>query len=220
MNHLIIFFKKNTNKQGFVLPFTLLIGGIMLLISVSISTILIKQIYFSNIGRESQAAYYAADNALACALSVEDTYVSGTSGLFPYDTSLLTTQLHMVEMQLKLDSVNTLRGLAEPPSKILATTLGDIKCAQAVIFDTAGDSNFSVEEEDFVLRDSAGDELERGQTSSFTMKMPLSDGTFRCAKVIVNKTPSYKQIISQGYSKCDRSRNSVERAIVFTTRVE
>ncbi|MBP6948619.1 MAG: hypothetical protein KBC41_03240 [Candidatus Pacebacteria bacterium] len=211
---------RNKYRQGFVLPFTLLIAGIMLLISVSISTILIKQIYFSNLGRDSQTAYYAADNALTCVLAIEDTYTYGISGIFPYDTTILTTEAHLANMQDKLNSINSLRALSQTPLKSLAELVDEIRCAQSDIFNTAGDSQFTVADEDFILKSETGVDLEVGQTSSFNMKMRLSDGTYRCARVTVNKTATYKQIISQGFSRCDRPEGSVERAIVFRTEIE
>lgn len=205
--------------KGFVLPFTLLICGIMLLISVSISTILNKQIYFSNIARSSQVAYYAADNALACTLAIEEIYSDGTTGFFPYDTSLNTTEEHRGSMQDKLEAVNS-KILEEPGGKILASTINEIKCAQSLIFDTSPiTSNFTVESENFV-RKIEGEPDDEGKTSSFSMKMKIADNDYRCAKVTIHKTPTYKQVISQGYSRCDRPDGSIERAVVYTTSVE
>jgi hypothetical protein len=215
-------FKQNsiiTQKlRGFVLPFTLLICGIMLLISVSISTILNKQIYFSNIARSSQAAYYAADNALACTLAIEEIYSDGATGFFPYDTSLNTTEEHRGSMQDKLYDLNS-RILAAG-GQPLASTINEIKCAQSLIFDTSPiTSNFTVESENFV-RKIEGEPDDEGKTSSFSMKMKIADNDYRCAKVTIHKTPTYKQVISQGYSRCDRPDGSIERAVVYTTSVE
>lgn len=196
--------------DGFVLPFTLLIVAIMLLISVSISTVLVKQIYFSNISRESQAAYYAADNALACAVSIDETYQENGLGIFPYDSTIATTLANKTNMQTRLDALNTIRSLNIPVLAPLAVSLNTIMCAQSVIFDTGGVSNFTA-------KDVFTHGSETGITSIFTMKMDLGDGTFRCAKVTVNKTASYKQIIAQGYSQCNRTSGFVERAVVYST---
>lgn len=210
--------KKNNHQlksvQGFVLPFTLLICGIMLLISVSISTILTKQIYFSNIARGSQIAYFAADNALACVLSIEETYSDGVGGFFPYDSSLLTTTENLIDMSNKLDNINLTRvanGFIP-----LASTIDNIRCAQSEIFNTSAlvsdfraDTTFS--------RDIDGGGTEEGKTSNFLMKMKIADNDYRCARITLNKTASYKQIISQGYSRCDRPNGSIERAVVYIT---
>jgi len=52
--------------------------------------------------------------------------------------------------------------------------------------------------------------------------MNLGDNTERCAKVTVNKTPNYRQIISQGYASCPGTRGStpIERAVVSETEIK
>lgn len=194
--------------RGFVLPFTLFICGIMLLISLGISTVLTKQIYFSTIARESQAAYYAADNALACTLSIDETYVDSTAeGIFPSVRGRLPDQL--TDMAARLATINSERVLTGYPS--LATSLNAIHCGQSVIFDV--DSTTS----DFKVFETYTHGPEDGVTSTFNMKMAIGASEFRCAKVTVNKTATYKQIIAQGYSRCDRPDGSVERAVVYST---
>jgi Tfp pilus assembly protein PilX len=209
--------RKKENVQGFVLPFTLLICAIMLLISVGISTVLMKQIYFSNLSRESQAAYYAADNALACAVSIEETYVYNTSGIFPYDPFFVTTSENILDMNAKIVAINAQRAAIDPPESALAPTLADVKCAQSEIFNTSTTiSDFTVDSANFVRKiDGQPDEL--GKTSNFKMKMRIADGEYRCAKVTINKTATYKQIIARGYSRCDRPNGTIERAVVYTT---
>lgn len=203
------------NNSGFVLPFTLFICGIMLLISVSISTILTKQIFFSIVSKESQLAYYAADNAIACALSIEETY-SGTStaGIFPSEAlDPDTTDDHIYNMMAIVTQVNDTRAAAQLPP--LATAPYDIICAQSRIFDTNSPTNFYVNPVNYVRQ--LGEGLtEEGKTSSYNMKMDLGDNNYSCAKVTINKTPSFRQIIAQGYSKCDRPTGSIERAVINT----
>lgn len=210
-------------QRGFVLPFTLLICAIMLLISVGISTVLMKQIYFSNLGRESQSAYYAADNALACTIAIEDTYTSPSGdGMFPSDPLKLITTENINDMSVKLDSINALRAANEPPLMPLAATLTDIKCAQSSVFDTDTDvSDFTVLPTPFhreiPAHDSVPATTEDGVTTTFKMKMRIDGDIYRCAKVTVNKTVTYKQIIAQGYSRCDKPSGSIERAVVYST---
>ncbi len=205
-------------RSGFVLPFTLLICAIMLLISVGIAAILMKQIYFSNIGRESQIAYYAADNALACAVLIEETYVSGSSGIFPSDPSILLTAQNVSIMEDKIDAINNLRVAIEPPIIPLANNLNDIKCAQSYMFDTnTAVSDFTADT--LFQREIPGSPptIEEGVTSTFNMKMKVADNDYRCAKVTINKTETYKQIVAQGYSRCDNTNGSIERAVVYST---
>ena len=40
---------------------------------------------------------------------------------------------------------------------------------------------------------------------------------YRCAKVTINKTQSFRQVIAQGYSSCNGTGNTVERAVINTT---
>lgn len=212
--------KINSKVKGFVLPFTLFICAIMLLISVGISTVLIKQIYFSTLSRESQVAYYAADNAVLCTQIIDGTYteVNGL-GIFPYDDLSVNYGLPRIDIQATLDYTNTHRQALGYP--LLASSLGDmndgIKCAQSLIFSELSNlSDFAVSPVRFERIDANGDP-DYGRTSTFKMKMDLGDGAFRCAKVTVNKTSSYRQIIAQGYSRCDRPNGSIERAVVDTS---
>lgn len=209
-------------QQGFVLPFTLLICAIMLLISLSISTILSKQIYFSNLARDSQTAYYAADNAMACTLAIDETYVDDYGvGIFPYaSTTPVDSNAEMSYMSQILLVIQSRRAATDPPMTNLASTLTDIQCAESRVFDTVT-SNFTISPVVFSREIPAyalvATSTEYGRTSTFFMKMALGDGTFRCAKVTVNKTQSYRQIISQGYSRCDRPDGSIERAVINTS---
>ena len=191
------------SQKGFVLIYTLFISTIMLLLTTSISVALVKQLYFSRISRLSQAAYYAADAALMCATSIDDTYVNGVGeGIFPSHAALLN------EMQITFDYVNGDRLSRGLP---IIENLTDIKCAGSDIFSEGpAYTDFSIED-GFIYQS------EVGRKTTFNMRMDIGDGTFRCAKVTINKTESYRQIISQGYPNCDRSGGVIERAIVNTT---
>jgi hypothetical protein len=216
MKYIHPFSRRPAHKNaGFVLPYTLFICGIMLLISVSISTILTKQIYFSIIARESQLAYYAADNAIACAISIDQTYATSTEGFFPWDPSESNeTDDQITIMTQALNEVNANRaGGSLPP---LADAPTNIICAQSDIFSTDPlRSNFYVEPTNYI-RQLSGGATEEGKTSSYSMRMDLGNNVYRCAKVTINKTPSFRQIIAQGYSRCDRPDGSIERAVINT----
>ena len=214
------FFKKNLKwvwkQRGFVLPFTLLICAIMLLISIGISSVLVKQITFSGLSRDSQIAYFAADNALACALSVEETYSYNGAGLFLSDPSLVNDWA--ADVDSKIDSIRLLRENNDPQLFPLAIKRADIQCGQSYIFDTTpSGSDFTVSNIPFARVVPDTGDTEYGVTTSFKMKMKIDDSTFRCAKVTVNKTATYKQIIAQGYSRCNQSSGTIERAVVYST---
>jgi hypothetical protein len=214
---------KKMSSGGFILPFTMLISVLVLLVMGSIMTLLSKQLYFSRIYKQSQSAYYAADDAIACAIEIDDTYVGSDGlGIFPSDPD---DYLPLDYIDDVLDYVNLKRAYATPPLTAIGS-LNDIKCAQSSIFDpTVALSNFEVSSDKYVYSSPSGPE--EGKTSTYTMRMPLGDGSYRCARVTVNKTQSFRQIIAQGYAKtvdgsssCALQTGSVERAVVNTTLTE
>lgn len=199
---------KSIATRGFILPLTMLICTIVLLISSGITNILAKEVYFSRLSRQSQLAYYAADTGVMCAIMIDDKYLDPNtgSGIFPFNQLIDPA----TSMQNTMTEVNL-----ERQSKNLSTlSLNNITCATSPIFD-ATLSNFSTTA--FSRVNSIG-VTENGWASSYSMRMDLGDGTFRCANVTVNKTSNYRQIISRGYANClANSLQQVERAIVNTT---
>lgn len=196
--------RPRTAPRGFVLPLTLIISVIILTISAGISIILAKELYFSKLSRQSQAAYYAADSGLMCALMIDDHYIDPTTGIgiFQYN--------NLVTAEASLANINAERGARGYPS----LTLNDIKCATSAVFNAA-ESGYSLAP--FSRVDDAGNP-ESGQTTTFSMRMDLGDGTYRCATVLVNKTSTYRQIISRGFASCATAGQvPIERAIVNTT---
>ncbi len=201
---------KNIPVKGFILPFTMLIVAIILLVVGTGSNVLSKQLYFSRIYKQSQIAYYAADDAMSCALAIDDTYIGQDGyGIFPGGT----TDVPDTYIENIIDHFNDQRldgGLS-------TISRNDIKCAQVAIFNSS-ESGFSVAADDYEYSGPSG--IEIGKTSKFSMRMPLGDGSFRCADVTVNKTPTFRQIIAQGYAACNSSFGSVERAVINTTITE
>ncbi len=218
MKKLYQYFKKqnsHTYNRGFILPFTMLIAVLVRLVTSSIMTVLSKQLYFGRVYKQSQAAYYAADDAIACAIAIDDTY-QGSDGLgvFPSSTTTdVTTYINGVFTYISAQRLDA--GLS--PSTI---TREDVKCGQSAIFNPNADIVAIATSTNFYQRTSETTGIEYGITSTFTMRMPLGNGEFRCAKVTINKTPSFRQIISQGYARCGESAGSVERAVVNTTITE
>lgn len=213
-----IFNKKNIQKKkGFVLPFTLFLCAIMILLTTSVTTVLNKQLYFSRLARQSQDAYYAADNAILCTTIIDSTYTDANGiGIFPYDSTLDNVDL-FTKMNETLLHVNTIR--TSLSNNTLASSLDEIKCASSNIFNISSLSSSFKIVGTFSRTTSMGIP-EEGKISSFNMKMDLGDGNFRCAKVTVKKTLTYRQIIAQGYSLCDRPNGSIERAVISTTILE
>lgn len=214
-NFLLKQFKSKWSK-GFILPFTMLIATLVLFIVMSSMTLLSKQMYFSRLYKQSQIAYYSADDAMACTVMIDDLYVGDDGlGIFPSDKDLspagVTTYMDGVLTQLKY----------RDPVFSSVNALTDIKCAQVLIFDTASTSKFAVDplnyQYHYLNATNSQPEIEEGKSVSYFMKMPIDATTYRCAKVTVNKTPSFRQIISQGYANCDSNGGAVERAVVNET---
>lgn len=206
MKHIFKTFLRAKTK-GFILPLTLVICVITLTISSGISLILVKEVYFSKVSRLSHVAYYAADDGMQCASTIDDLYIDPDTGLGIFESNA------SVEASDVLDRVNTARASNGLP----AIALTDIKCATASIFD-AGVSGYDVI--DYSRINSEG-QLETGRSTSFNMIMDLGNGTSRCALVTINKTSSYRQIISRGFATCSpTSAYSMERAVINVTEVQ
>jgi hypothetical protein len=132
-------------------------------------------------------------------------------GIFPYN-GLSEANSYM---QTVINNVNTerqTRGYA-------SITINDIKCATTPVFNSSI-SSFSTTP--FTRVNSIG-VTENGQKSSFSMKMDLGDGTFRCSAVSVYKTYNYRQIIARGFTSCANGNNYtsiIERAIINTTETQ
>ena len=212
--------------RGFVLPFTMLITVLILFVTTGALALLSKQQYFSKVYKQTQAAYYAADDAISCTIMIDDTYVSSDGlGIFP--SSSISPMTYITNV---LNYINTKQGTS--------IALSDVTCGQSPIFSPASvapyfDPNFTVLPTDyqyhFISPVTGLPEIEYGQTSTYTMHMDLgidpADALgvihlYRCAKVTVNKTPSFRQIVAQGYSSCDGTNNAVERAVVNTTIIQ
>jgi hypothetical protein len=191
----------------------MLISVLVLLVASSALTLLSKQQYFSRLYRQSQAAYYAADDALNCAIKIDDAYI-GSDGLGIFPGSTTTSALDYINSVFAY--VNAERLLDGLP---IIADINDIKCSQSSIFNTLTPILFSTST-NFYQYLSVSNGLEEGVSSTFNMRMPIGGGEFRCAKVTVNKTYSFRQIIAQGYARCDDPYGSVERALVNTTVTE
>jgi hypothetical protein len=214
-------FQRNKRK-GFILPFTMLISTLVLFVSGSALTLLTKQLYFSKMYKLSQAAYYASDDAISCAIAVDDSYVGADGlGIFPSDAASYTANG---------DDWTYINGVLTYANTTHGTSLNllDVTCAQSTIFDTNPSGGYFHSEPNFSHTFQNG-QVEQGRVVSYNMRMDLGldplDITntrhlFRCAKVTVKKTASFRQIIAQGYAQCDNPNGSVERAVVNTTEVQ
>lgn len=74
---------KKTNR-GFILPFAVLISGVILAVGLAVFNLILKEILLSSSGRESQFAFYAADTGGECAL-----FWDAKQGIFPTSSQSL-----------------------------------------------------------------------------------------------------------------------------------
>ncbi len=207
LRHLHYRHLRSPSAKGFILPFTMLIATLVLIVMLTGANILTKQLFFSKIYKQSQAAYYAADDAINCALVIDETYNQIFPGFNGQDDD---RDIYMTGVLSDTNNIRTARGIPAIPS------LDDITCAQVHIFKNE-ESNFTISPTPYTHTENGVDEY--GVTSTFDMRIPLASGSFRCAKVTVNKTPNFRQIIAQGYATCGSSIDTVERAVVNTTIV-
>lgn len=183
--------------RGFILPFAMMLSYVILIISMGISDILTKEMFFSFIGRESQIAYYAADAGLDCALYLDAAFVDSSSGvgIFPSD---------------KIDG--TWEGIVLNQSQYALAT-STIRCAGAEIFNAdSAKSNYKTTAID-------GSNPVNGVESTFMLRMVQGTTNDSCALVSIDKkvttSTSTRRIISRGYNTCDmNNKKLVERAIV------
>lgn len=71
-------------SAGFILPFAVLISGVILAVGLAVFNLILKEILLSSSGRESQFAFYAADTGGECAL-----FWDAKQGIFPTSSQSL-----------------------------------------------------------------------------------------------------------------------------------
>ncbi len=203
-----------SHSRGFILPFAMILAYIILIISMGISDILTKEMYFSYVGRESQIAYYAADAGLDCALYIDTTFFDSATGIgiFPYNTIDGTWEKNVINNPPYSNSPYNLN------DTILAST---VKCAGSEIFNSATDGTHS----SYSATSTDGSNPVNGVTTTFTLHMDQGHGSVNtkdsCVKISIEKKlvgeDLTRTIISRGENTCDsNSPKFVERAIVNT----
>lgn len=99
-------------KGGFALLISVLIASVVLAVGLSISNVTLKQYIFSNIGRESEIAFYAADAGMECALywDTSDRAETIKSGKHPFDIGNSTDNDLKITCMNQIDLVPTILG--------------------------------------------------------------------------------------------------------------
>jgi hypothetical protein len=80
--------KNGFTRRGFTLFIALIVSSLLLAVGLSLSTIILKQLIFSNSGKESQLAFYAADSGAECALYWDR---KGVDGYTTFDGAFATS---------------------------------------------------------------------------------------------------------------------------------
>jgi len=118
----------------------MLITVLVLFISTSALALLSKQQYFSKVYKQTQAAYYAADDAISCAVSLDDTYVSSDGlGIFP--SSSTTPSDPDTYVNDVLQYVSDQRKAVDPLAPDV--TRANVTCGQSQIFAAGGSPSFN-----------------------------------------------------------------------------
>lgn len=74
-------FKINKKRDsGYILAFTLVIISILLLVSLSVSRIIAKEMFFSKLAEMSKTTYFAADSGIECARYLDSNFKDLTIG--------------------------------------------------------------------------------------------------------------------------------------------
>ncbi len=188
----------------------MLLMTLILLVSTGITSVIIKQVGYARTIKNSVIAYNAADMAIACTSFVDNSFVnsSSTYGIFPLDRTrfpLGNEAGEINETRLEINADRLARGVP------LLTSSDNITCGGQRVFNT-DDTQIAYSAYTYTKSDLT---TEDGKKSTFNLKIPLTNGGFRCAKVIFNKTASFNLIIASGYSTCDVSAKSrLERTII------
>jgi Tfp pilus assembly protein PilX len=74
---------KNSQEQGFVLLFAIVVSAVIFFIGAGIFSIAYKELLVSSLGKDSQKSIFAADSAVECALQA---YQDGRFEGFPITT--------------------------------------------------------------------------------------------------------------------------------------
>jgi hypothetical protein len=80
-------YTKNIHNAGFILGMALIILSVLLTVSISMTTILIRELKLSSATSASHTAYYLADSAMSCITALN-------RNAAPYDETLLSTTIY------------------------------------------------------------------------------------------------------------------------------
>lgn len=229
----IKFFRINKKRDsGYILPFTLVIISILLLVSLSVSRIIAKEMFFSKLVELSKATYFTADSGIECAKYLDSNFTELTTGdsLILNSTSTSDGNADFIanssqNIFFASSTVITSTGMTSP-SEIYCNnndgTYNQIFGAYALT-PQAVETNLKNQLSSFNV---VGDDLNATTTFGLILKSTdpnTGDNNTRCALVVFSKqrtsvatnTTAYFEIISTGYSSCDPDNRSRVSRTVF-----
>lgn len=224
----------NTNKKrdgGYILAFTLVIVSILLLVSLSVSRIIAKEMFFSKLVELGKTTYFAADSGIECARYLDANFKDltlGTSLLLNststgdgnYDFTTNASQ----NVFFASSTVIAGTGISSPTSIYCNSDNGTYNKIFGAYASTpqAVETNLNKQLSSFNV---VGDANNATTTFGLILKdvdPNTGDQNVRCALVVFSKqkssvatgTTASFGIISTGYSSCDSSnRSRVSRTI-------
>lgn len=230
-------YNQDRNEDGYILAFSLIVVGILLLVSVSLSRVINKETMFSRLVDYNRVAYFAADTGIECAQYIDNVLRDNSVNI-----SLFLNSTSSADGKTEFES-NAVNNVFFPTSTISSMSASDYKskiyCASSgnsnQIFNDNQSTNSSgyVNTADEVISNLSqrkssynivGDSLHA--TTTFGMVIYDGENQPRCTLVQFAKTrePLYGMtsgftIISRGYSSCgSENPNKVERTIqIYST---
>lgn len=227
------FFKIKEQKynNGYILAFTLIVVSILLLVSMSVSRIMVKEIFFSRLIELSKGAYFAADSGIECAKYLDSNFRDDSSGIslilnststddgaldflgnanqniFNASTTVINntniTSPSGVYCNSDDNTYNQIFGAYASTPEAVESNLSNLLSSYNIV----GDTNNATTTFGLIIKDTDPN---------------TGNETNRCALVIFSKTKSSFAtstsesfgIISTGYSSCDaNNRSRVSRTI-------
>jgi hypothetical protein len=230
MSKIKIFITNKKRDGGYILAFTLVIISILLLVSLSVSRIIAKEMFFSRLVELSKETYFVAGSGIECAkyldsnfkdLSLGISIILNATSTGDGNNDFITNSSQNIFFSTSTVITNT--GISAP-SDIYCNSDGTYNkiFGAYALTPQAVEDNLEDELSSFNV---IGDGINATTTFGLILKSTdpnTGDNNVRCALVVFSKertsvatdTTAYFEIVSTGYSSCDPgNRARVSRTI-------
>jgi hypothetical protein len=234
--------KSNNLNSGYILIFTLIVVAILLLISISVSRIITKEIFFSKLIDYNKSAYFAADSGIECAQYLDSIFQDKSLGISLILNSTSTSDGEYDFHKNAAENVFFATSTVPSYTNILSSDYKEkIFCASDGTYNKIFNDGAYVNTKEEVLTNLnqlrstfniVGDNLHATTTFGLVVQEvdPItSDIVYRCVVVEFAKTKSQVStstsesfgIISTGFSSCREYDNAkVGRSIYRYSKAE